>query len=128
VQFSETSSHATPTATPSGAHMAKVIEQLAITEAVRSKVVHRPALDGGVELVAKGEADIGIYPASEVAHVQGVTQIGPLPPALQLNIVYAAAVTADSASPEAASAFIKFLSDSANQKHWKEGGFDPPAP
>jgi molybdate transport system substrate-binding protein len=119
--------HATPTATPSGAHMAKVIEQLGIADAMRSKVVHRPALDGGVELVAKGEADIGIYPASEVAHVQGVTQVGPLPPALQLNISYAAAVTADSASPDAATAFIKFLSDPANQKHWKEAGFDPPA-
>jgi molybdate transport system substrate-binding protein len=119
--------HATPTATPSGAHMAKVIEQLGIAEAMRSKVVHRPALDGGVALVAKGEADIGIYPTSEVVHVQGITQVGPLPPALQLTITYAAAVTADGASPEAASAFIKFLSDPANRKHWKEAGFDPPA-
>src|SRR5262249_27390506 len=74
--------HATPTATPSGAHMAKVIEQLGIADAMKDKVVHRPALDGGVELVAKGEADIGMYPASEVAHVKGVSIVGPLPAAL----------------------------------------------
>lgn len=118
--------HATPTATPSGAHMAKVIEQLGIADAMQKKTVHRPALDGGVDLVAKGEAEIGMYPTSEVAHVKGITLVGPLPSALQLNIVYAAAVSADNASPEPALAFIKFLSDPANRKHWQEAGFNPP--
>lgn len=118
--------HATPAATPSGAHMAKVIEQLGIADAMRSKVLHRPALDGGVDLVAKGEAEIGMYPASEVAHVKGVTVVGPLPTALQLNILYGAGVTADNPSPEPALAFVKFLSDPANRIHWKEAGFDPP--
>jgi molybdate transport system substrate-binding protein len=118
--------HATPTATPSGAHMAKVLEQLGVADALKDKVVHRPALDGGVELVAKGEADIGMYPASEVAHVQGVTVVGPLPDALQLNILYTAAVTTDGASSEPALAFVKFLSDPANRGHWKNAGFDPP--
>jgi len=118
--------HATPTATPSGAHMAKVIEQLGISDAIKDKVVHRPALDGGVELVAKGDADIGMYPASEVAHVKGVSIVGPLPAALQLNILYTAAVTSDNPSPEPALAFVKFLSDPANRVHWKDAGFDPP--
>jgi len=117
--------HATPTATPSGAHMAKVIEQLGISDAMKDKVVHRPALDGGVELVAKGEADIGMYPASEVAHVKGVAIVGPLPASLQLNILYTAAVTTDNPSPEPALAFVKFLSDPANRVHWKDAGFDP---
>jgi molybdate transport system substrate-binding protein len=118
--------HATPTATPSGAHMAKVIEQLGISDAMKDKVVHRPALDGGVELVAKGEADIGMYPASEVAHVKGVAIVGPLPASLQLNILYTAAVTTDNPSPGPALAFVKFLSDPANRVHWKDAGFDPP--
>jgi molybdate transport system substrate-binding protein len=118
--------HATPTATPSGAHMAKVIEQLGIADAMQKKVMHRPALDGGVELVAKGEADIGMYPASEVAHVKGVAAVGPLPAALQLNILYTAAVTADNSSPEPALAFVKFLSAPENRGHWKDAGFDPP--
>jgi molybdate transport system substrate-binding protein len=118
--------HATPAATPSGAHMAKVIEQLGIADAMRSKVLHRPALDGGVDLVAKGEAEIGMYPASEVAHVKGVTVVGPLPTAVQLNILYGAGVAADNPSPEPALAFVKFLSDPANRMYWREAGFDPP--
>jgi molybdate transport system substrate-binding protein len=118
--------HATPTATPSGAHMAKVIEQLGIADALQNKVLHRPALDGGVELVANGQAEIGIYPASEVAHVKGVTVVGPLPQALQFTLVYAAAVPTDNAMPAPALALVKFLSDPANRIHWTEAGFDPP--
>jgi len=120
--------HATPTATPSGAHMAKVIEQLGITDAIREKVLHRPALEGGVELVANGEAEIGIYPASEVAHVKGVRQVGPLPQALQLTLVYGAAVMTGNATPEPALALVKFLSDPANHIQWTQAGFAPPGP
>jgi molybdate transport system substrate-binding protein len=118
--------HATPTATPSGAHMAKVIERLGIGEELQKKVIHRPALDGGVELVANGEADIGVYPASEVTHVKGVTIVGPLPGELQLVFVYGAAVPTDNAAPEPALALVKFLSEPANRIHWKQAGFEPP--
>ncbi|HZP79011.1 MAG TPA: substrate-binding domain-containing protein [Pseudolabrys sp.] len=116
--------HATPGQTPSGGHLAKVLEQLGIAEAMRPKTIHRPALAGGVELVAKGEAEIGIYPTSEVITVKGVTVVGPIPDALQLNTIYGAAVIAKAASPEVAAAYIAFLADPANRKHWTHGGFD----
>lgn len=115
-----------PAATPSGAQMAKVIEQLGIADAMQKKTVHRAVLDGGVDLVANGEAEIGLYPTSAVAHVKGITLVGSLPSALQRGTVYAAAVSAENASPEHALAFIKFMADPANRKHWKEAGFDPP--
>jgi molybdate transport system substrate-binding protein len=118
--------HATPTATPSGAHLARVLGQLGITEEMRRKVVHRPALDGGAELVARGEAELGLYPTSEVVHVPGVAIVGPLPPPLQLRIVYGAAIAKGSAAPEAAAAFIAFVSDSTRQSDWTHAGFDPP--
>jgi molybdate transport system substrate-binding protein len=118
--------HATPTATPSGAHVAKLLDQLGIAAAMQSKVIHRPALDGGAELVAKGEAELGIYPTSEVVHVKGVTVVGPLPAALQLKTIYGAAVVKTSAAAEAAAAFVKFLSDPANRQVWRDAGFDPP--
>ncbi|SRR5258707_12092259 len=114
------------TATPSGAHLKRVIEQLGIADAVKDKLTLRPALDGGVELVAKGEAEIGIYPTAEVIHVKGVAIVGPLPAPIQLNNVYGTAVAAGNAAPEPALAFIRFLTDAANRKVWKEAGFDPP--
>ena len=116
--------HATPGKTPSGTHMGKVMEQLGIADAMAKKVVHKPALDGGVELVANGQADIGIYPASEVAAVKGLTVVGPLPVGIDLTIVYGGAATAGSA--EAAAAFVKFMAAPENRAAWKHAGFDPP--
>jgi len=118
--------HAPPGATPSGTHMAEVIEQLGIADAIKNKVVYRAALNGGVDLVADGVADIGIYPASEVANIKGITLVGALPGALQLSVVYGAAVTADNPAPDVALSFVKFLADPANRQRWKKAGFEPP--
>ena len=71
--------HATPGKTPSGTHMGKLMKQLGIADAMAKKVILKPALDGGVQLVVAGQAEIGIYPASEVAGVKGLTIVGPLP-------------------------------------------------
>jgi molybdate transport system substrate-binding protein len=91
------------------------------------KVIFKPALDGGVQLVVAGEAEIGIYPASEVAGVKGLTVVGPLPAGINLEIVYGAATTTDSAAQNAASAFVKFMAAPENRSVWKEAGFEPPA-
>ena len=117
--------HANPAATPSGAHLAKVWEQLGIAEVVNSKAAHRNALDGGVAAITKGEAELGLYPVSEIIHEKGVALVGLIPPEVQLNTVYAAGVLAANAAPEPALAFVKFLVAPDNAKHWKDGGFEP---
>jgi molybdate transport system substrate-binding protein len=117
--------HPTPGVTPTGTHMGKVIEQLALGPDFARKVVHRPALEGGVDLVATGEAELGFYPTSEIVNIKGITVAGQLPPELQLRIVYAAGVTAPSAVSEAATALLKFLSDPAHSGVWHEAGFEP---
>jgi ABC-type molybdate transport system substrate-binding protein len=106
--------------------MGKVMEQLGIAEAVAKKIVHRPALEGGVQLVAEGQADIGIYPASEVANVRGVTIVGSLAAGIELNILYGGAAMADSPAGEAAAAFVKFMAAPENRSVWKHAGFEPP--
>jgi molybdate transport system substrate-binding protein len=119
--------HSNPKDTPSGAHMPRVMEQLGIVEAMQRKTVYHNVLDGGVELITKGEADFGLYQLSAVISVKDIAVAGMLPPALQMLTVYGAAVMADNASPEPAQAFIKFLADPANHKNWKQAGFEPPA-
>jgi molybdate transport system substrate-binding protein len=117
--------HANPAATPSGAHLAKVWEQLGIADAVKGKAIHRNALDGGVAAITKGEAELGLYPLSEIIHEKGVALVGLIPAEVQLNTVYAAGVLAANAAPEPALSFVKFLTDPSNAKHWKDGGFEP---
>ena len=119
--------HATPGATPSGTHMGKLIEQLGIADSMKGKIIHRPALEGGVQLVASGEAEIGFYPKSEVVNTDGLTVVGPLPAEIQLTTIYGAAVTAGSAAPDAGAAFIAFMCDPEHRAAWTHAGFDPPA-
>jgi molybdate transport system substrate-binding protein len=114
--------HATPGKTPSGTHMAKVMEQLGIAEAMAKKTIHKPALDGGVQLVASGQADIGIYPASEVMGIAGLAVAGPLPRGIELDIVYGGAAVADSA---AGAAFVEFMAAPEHRAVWKQAGFTP---
>lgn len=118
---------ANPAATPSGAHLAKVWEQLGIADAMKPKTTFSNALDGGVSAITKGEAEIGLYPLSEVIAEKGVTVVGLIPDAVQLNTVYGAAVLVANTSPEPAAAFIRFLADAANAKYWKDAGFEPAA-
>ena len=118
--------HATPGATPSGTHMGKLIEMLGIVDAMKGKIIHRPALEGGVQLVASGEADIGFYPKSEVINTDGLSVVGPLPAAIQLTTIYGAAVTAASAARDVGVAFIAFVADPAHRAAWTQAGFDPP--
>lgn len=116
---------ATPGVTPSGTHMGKVLDQLGIGDAVKSKLIYRPALEGGVELVEQDEADLGFYPTSEVIGFAGLTIAGPLPAAVQLNTIYGAAVTTLGKAPDAAAAFIAFMTDPHHRAAWSAGGFDP---
>jgi len=114
-----------PKLAPSGIHLERVFAQWGIAEALRPKTTLRTPFDGGVELIAAGTAELGIYLVSEIQMVAGAALVGLLPPELQNYAVYAGAVTADSPSPEAALAFIEFLRDPARRGHWGAAGFEP---
>jgi ABC-type molybdate transport system substrate-binding protein len=49
-----------------------------------------------------------------------------LPAEINLEIVYGAAATTESAATNAASAFVEFMAAPENRPVWKEGGFEPP--
>jgi molybdate transport system substrate-binding protein len=117
--------HSNPAATPSGGHLAKVWQRLGIADALKPKTIFRNALDGGAEAIANGEAGMGLYPMSEVISVKGVAIVGLIPPEVQLNTVYGAAVLSANAAPEPAAAFLRFLSDPANAHYWQDAGFEP---
>jgi molybdate transport system substrate-binding protein len=110
--------------TPSGAHMNRVMEQLGVADAVRPKLIVKAAIDGGGELVANGEADVGTYLMSEVQAIKGTAVVGSLPQALQSYVVYGSAISAGSAAPEAALAFLKFISDPGRNSQWTAAGFE----
>jgi molybdate transport system substrate-binding protein len=113
-----------PTNGPAGSHLAHMIEQLGIAEAVRPKLVIKAAIDGGAQLVAEGKVDIAMQLLSEVQSAKDTTVVGLLPLGLQGFVVYGAAIPANNDKPDAALAFVKFLSESNNKDFWKAAGFE----
>jgi molybdate transport system substrate-binding protein len=111
--------------TPLGSHFNRMILQLGIADEVRPKVIGKAPIHGGADLVAKGEADVGLFLVSEVQTLKGIKLVGSLPSPLQFTIVYGTAVPAYNAEPEPALAFVKFISDPSKTERWKAGGFEP---
>ena len=70
-----------PSNGPAGSHLARMIEQLGIAEAVRPKLVIKAAIDGGAQLVADGKVDLAMQLLSEVQSAKGIVVVGLLPPA-----------------------------------------------
>ena len=113
-----------PKLAPSGIHLAKVIANLGIAEALLAKTVLRTPFDGGVGLVASGEVQIGLYLVAEIQAADGVALAGLLPAELQSYVIYGGAVAARSPAQDAAIAFLKFLGDPAARDHWQAAGFE----
>jgi molybdate transport system substrate-binding protein len=77
------------------------------------------------ELVAKGEAELGVAQGSEIVPVKGAQLIGPLPGELASTTMFAAGVGAESKSPAAAKALIEFLTGPQAAATFKAKGFEP---
>src|SRR5262249_42280209 len=109
---------------PAGSHLARMIEQLGIADAVRSKLVIKAAIEGGAKLVADGKVEVAMQLLSEVQSANDITVVGLLPPDLQNFVVYGTAIPAYNDKPEPALAFVKFLSEPNKKDFWKAAGFE----
>jgi molybdate transport system substrate-binding protein len=92
---------------PSGAYVADLLGRLGVAEQMKGKT--RLTSAPVAELVARGEAEIGIQQIVAILPVDGAELVGPLPAELQNIIVYAAGVSARTADAATARAFIGFL-------------------
>jgi molybdate transport system substrate-binding protein len=111
----------------SGAHMAKVFEQLGIAEAVQAKAKYGAGGAAGLAglVLLRSEADIGIQQMSELMAVEGIDIIGPLPDELQSVTLFTASIPANANHPEAARAFIDFLVTPDAKNVIKAKGLEP---
>jgi molybdate transport system substrate-binding protein len=116
--------HSDPS-TPTASHLTRLFARLGVAEAVNRKLTIKAAIDGGVELVAKGEAEVGMFLVSEILPTKGIALAGPLPAELQSFVTYGAAIPTDSAAAEPAAAFVRFISDTAHRQRWTAAGFEP---
>jgi molybdate transport system substrate-binding protein len=92
---------------PSGAYIANLFGRLGIADAMKPKAKLTSRLVA--EIVAEGEAEVGMQQIVAILPVKGAELVGPLPSELQNIIVYAAGLAASSAQSGAARTFIAFM-------------------
>src|ERR1700744_3106219 len=102
----------------------EMFAKLGIADAMKNKARMIPATPVG-EIVAKGEAEIGLQQISELKPVPGIDIVGPLPAELQKITVFSAGIASVSQQPEAGKALIKFLASPAARAEIVNSGMDP---
>ena len=91
----------------SGVYFPTVLERLGIADAVKI-VIPPPGTPVG-EVVARGDAELGVQQISELLPVAGIAIVGPLPVELQKLTVFSAGLFVGAREPEAAKALVTML-------------------
>ena len=95
----------------SGAHIAKVFNDLGIADAVKSKTTYGPGGPAGLigNYLVRKEVEIGLQQIPELMAVPGIDIVGPLPDEIQAITVFSAGVSTGAREEQAGTALINFL-------------------
>ena len=107
----------------SGVYFARVIDRLGLTEQLRTKTILVPGAQAA-EIVARGEAELGIAQTSEIVPVGGAQLLGPFPAEIASLTVFTAGISAGTKMLEADKALIQFLSGPVATPILKAKGFE----
>jgi molybdate transport system substrate-binding protein len=108
----------------SGVHFASVLDRLGIAEQMKPKTILVPGAQAA-DVVAKGDAELGVAQASEIVPVAGAQLVGPLPAEYGRVTVFSAGIGAGSKAQDAAKALIQFLTGATAAPVFKSKGFEP---
>jgi len=117
------------TGSPSGNHLARVLDRLGMTAELGARIKWVGGAAGAVvvvgEVVARGEAKIGLQQIAEILAVPGIELVGALPAELQHVTVFSAAVAAAVTDVPLARRVIDFLVSPAAASVIKAKGMEP---
>lgn len=108
---------------PSGLYIAGLMDRLGLAEAIKSKT--KLTTGPVAELLARGEAELGLQQIVAILPVKGADLVGPLPSELQNIIVYAAGLSSAAASGAAAQSFIEFMATPEVARIIRAKGLEP---
>jgi molybdate transport system substrate-binding protein len=109
----------------SGVHFPTVLERLGIAAQMAAKTLIPPPGILVGDLVAKGDAEIGVQQISELLPVPGIEIVGPLPPELQKLTVFSAGFFTGASQPEVAKALVALLTSAAARPVYQRKGMEP---
>ena len=91
-----------------GVYVTKLLTRLGL-EQIKGKLLLQAGGAMTTPAVARGDAEIGIVLISDILATPGVDLVGPLPPALQNQVMQTAGINAKEEMPSNGKAFIEFL-------------------
>lgn len=111
----------------SGAHMAKVMAEFGIADAMAPKLKYG---SGGITglvglIIERGEAELGVQQIAELKAVPGIDFVGPLPQGIQCVTPFTAAIPVSAQQPEAGRKLIAFLLTPEAKRIISAKGLDP---
>lgn len=110
---------------PSGVALAKLFERWGIAEQIKDRIVTPPPGIPVGSLVAKGEVELGFQQLSELINLEGITVVGPLPPAIQITTTFSAGVCASSQQADAVRAMLAYMASPQAADAKRRQGMDP---
>ncbi|WP_369643663.1 substrate-binding domain-containing protein [Acidovorax sp. A79] len=110
---------------PSGVALAKLFERWGIADEIAGRMVQAPPGVPVGSLVAKGEVELGFQQLSELLHVQGITIVGPLPPAIQVTTTFSAGIGALSQQADAARELLVYMASPQAADAKRKQGMEP---
>ena len=111
-------------ASAAGSYITRVFEQLGIAEEMKAKTRVQATPAQIAPAVARGEAELGLF-LTNVLIAPGVEFAGPLPPPLQQQLTFTAAIAADTKEADTARAFVDFLMTPSAVAAIKAAGMAP---
>jgi molybdate transport system substrate-binding protein len=111
-------------ASATGAQLARIYESLGIAEEMKAKTKAQPAPPAIADAVAGGDAEIAVFTLNVLMDPR-LEVVGPFPGEIQREIVYAAALAANSKEPEAAKSFLSYLKSPSAINVIKAKGMNP---
>ena len=108
-----------------GIHVAKVLAQIGVTDAVAARLKIYPNGATAMQHLATSDAKrpIGCTQSTEIIATEGVVLSGSLPPGCELSTMYTAAVTTKAANAKQARLLIDLLTDAGRHELRRRAGF-----
>ena len=110
---------------PSGVALAQLFVRWGIADQIQSRIVQAPPGVPVGTLVARGEVALGFQQLSELIHVEGITIVGPLPPAIQITTTFSAGVCSGSAQAVAVRELLAFMASDQAAEAKRRQGMEP---
>ena len=109
----------------SGEKAEKILTKAGLLDTLKPKLKIVPGQAASQEMIAKGDVEMGLYQVSEIPEGKGLRFAGPVPSQLQINTAYEGALMSDGSVPEAARAFIRFMSAPDARARWVAAKLEP---